>query len=131
MLRTDHIGRIGEQQFRLTPFAPCRQQATGMIECRWLSTTTSMSSCSNLLRATNRSVRAGFLHAIALTHARIEERPDTGFNSTVLPSSGLASSARQASSMRLSSSGAAHFSHNARGALPNIAPPSRRCEFHE
>ena len=45
-------------------------------------------------------------------------------NSTVLPASGLASSARQARSMRFCASGGDHFSHIARGALPNIAPPS-------
>src|SRR3546814_15364506 len=45
-------------------------------------------------------------------------------NSTVLPASGLASKARQASGMRLCSSGAIHLAHIARGALPNIAPPS-------
>src|SRR5690606_22263247 len=45
-------------------------------------------------------------------------------NNTVLPANGLASSARQASGMRLASSGAIHFAHIARGALPNIAPPS-------
>src|SRR3546814_4674669 len=45
-------------------------------------------------------------------------------NKTVLPASGLASNARQASGMRLCSSGASHLAHIARGALPNIAPPS-------
>ena len=32
MLRTNHIGCVGEQQFGLTPFAPCGKQAAGMIE---------------------------------------------------------------------------------------------------
>src|SRR5690606_39504601 len=47
-------------------------------------------------------------------------------NSTVRPASGVASSARVASGIRLSSSGGIHFAHIARGALPNIEPPSRR-----
>src|SRR5688572_31459267 len=50
-------------------------------------------------------------------------------NSTVFPFSGLASSARHASGMRLRSSGAIHCDHIASGALPNIAPPSSRCEL--
>src|SRR5437868_6545608 len=50
-------------------------------------------------------------------------------NSTVLPLSGLASNARHASAMRLPSSGADQRDHNARGALPNIAPPSSFCEL--
>src|SRR5690606_37938944 len=45
-------------------------------------------------------------------------------NSTVLPLSGLASSARQASGTRFCSSGASQLDHIARGALPNIAPAS-------
>src|SRR6478672_8994770 len=50
-------------------------------------------------------------------------------NSTVLPASGLASKARQARSMRLAPSTVAQRSHSARGALPNIAPPSSFCEL--
>src|SRR5690348_4470614 len=50
-------------------------------------------------------------------------------NSTVLPASGLASSARQASAMRLASSGGDQRSHIPRGALPYIAPPSSFCEL--
>src|SRR4249919_3172486 len=50
-------------------------------------------------------------------------------NRTVLPFRGLASSARHASAMRLASSGADQRDHNARGALPNIAPPSSFCEL--
>ena len=45
-------------------------------------------------------------------------------NNTVLPLSGLASSARQASGIRFCSSGASQLAHIARGALPNMAPPS-------
>jgi hypothetical protein len=85
---TDEEGRVGEQQFRLTPFAPCRQQAAGMSKCRWLSTTTSMSSCETRLRAANRSARAAFLHAVALAHAGSKNAPIPVSNSTVLPSSG-------------------------------------------
>src|SRR5262245_14783616 len=36
---------------------------------------------------------------------------------------------RQASGIRFRSSGGIHFSHIARGAFPNIAPPSSRCEL--
>src|SRR5690606_27893986 len=45
-------------------------------------------------------------------------------NSTVAPLSGVASSARVARRMRLSASGVAQRVHIARGALPNIEPPS-------
>src|SRR5688572_24742572 len=50
-------------------------------------------------------------------------------NNTVLPLSGEASNARHASAMRFSASGAVQRAHNARGALPNIAPPSSFCEL--
>src|SRR5690606_13320204 len=50
-------------------------------------------------------------------------------NSTVLPLSGVARSARVARRMRLRSSGTIHLAHIARGALPNIEPPSSRWEL--
>src|SRR6187402_2045325 len=50
-------------------------------------------------------------------------------NSTFLPSRPVARRQRQASGMRFSASGATQRDHMARGALPNIAPPSSRCEL--
>lgn len=91
---------------------------------RWLSTTTSMSSCEKpAARGRIQQHAAVFLHAEARA-ACSKNAPMPVSNSTVLPLSGCASSARHASSMRFSASGGDHFSHMARGALPNIAPPS-------
>lgn len=50
-------------------------------------------------------------------------------NRIVRPSGSRTSAARQARGMRLSSSGVIQRRQSARGALPNMAPPSRRCVF--
>jgi hypothetical protein len=67
--------------------------------------------------------------AVAFAQLGFEERTDAGLEQHGLAVERLASRARHASAMRFSGSGADQRDHKARGALPNIAPPSSFCEL--
>ncbi len=67
--------------------------------------------------------------AVALAQRRLEERADARLEEHGPAASRAPSRQRHASGIRFRSSGAIHRSQSARGALPNIAPPSSRCEF--
>ena len=112
------------------PSSQAASRPPAWSKCRWLSTTTSMSSWEKpaSARESSSTCRSSTTPKRSRSFGS-KKAPMPASNSTVLPFTGVASSARQASSMRLSSSGGDHFCHMARGALPNMAPPSRRCEF--
>ena len=110
----------------------CSARPPAWSKCRWESTTTSMSAvghadrrrgCSSRTWLRPRPRRSGPAARERRTRRR---RPRAGRSGR---DSSRTSSARRASGIRFRSSGSTQRSHTALGALPNIAPPSSRCEL--
>jgi len=127
----DDEPRVRKQQRRRLARFPWSQQAAGMVEMQMrehddIDVLVRKAGC--LQRIEQHMPRLD--DAVAFTQFRLEKRADAGLETArSWRRRSSTRSARQASGMRLSASGATHFSHIPLGTLPNMAPPSSRCEL--